>query len=54
MLGGQEIIFDTPEAYIYVKDPGIAAVCMLIRGFKELDLKVMIGALKEVDLIEDP
>jgi hypothetical protein len=34
MLGGQEIIFDTPEAYIYIKDPGIAAVCMLIRGFK--------------------
>jgi len=27
---------------------------MLIRGFKELDLEVMIGALKEVDLIEDP
>ena len=41
MLGGQEIIFDTPEAYIYVKDPGVAAVCMLIRGFKDLNIEIM-------------
>lgn len=54
MLGGQEIIFDTPEAYIYVKDPDIAAVCKLIRGFKEFDIQVVKDALKRKDLINDP